>query len=266
VTSEKSPLKSYQQWFKNQIKVRARTLEPRDETSLEDFLCAPKTADSLEERFAAYADGYPARMIDGLKEAHEGIYYLLGDDRFSELSQQYMRQYPSRHYDLGQVGRHLPAFLKERPPAGAPRFLVDLAIYEQVFNEVFHCQRAQACDFSAINDLTAEQHERLRLLPSPSVRFFSSPWPVWEYESILCADGALPPVEADPDTLRHIVLGRVEDGVSWLELDNEAYRVLRALMQGSPLMTALSSAPEGAPVQEWFANWNACGVFSGFSC
>jgi hypothetical protein len=59
----------------------------------------------------------------------------LGDDRFFEVVRGYVREHPSEHPDLGQLGRHFPGFLARSNPDQDG--IVDLARLEWARSEVF---------------------------------------------------------------------------------------------------------------------------------
>lgn len=91
---------------------------------------------SAPERLCIYADMYLWRLADALLEDYPKLAALLGDERFLALAEAYAREHPSDQPDLGQFGRHLPAFLR-RFPASERADLADLAELEWARSEVF---------------------------------------------------------------------------------------------------------------------------------
>jgi hypothetical protein len=88
------------------------------------------------ERIGIYADMYLWRLTDALREDYPKLAALLGDERFLALADTYAREHPSDRPDLGQFGRHLPAFLR-RFPAPERVDLADLVALEWARAEVF---------------------------------------------------------------------------------------------------------------------------------
>jgi hypothetical protein len=88
------------------------------------------------ERIGIYADMYLWRLTDSLREDYPKLAALLGDERFLALAEAYSREHPSDRPDLGQFGRHLPAFLR-RFPAPERADVADLAALEWARSEVF---------------------------------------------------------------------------------------------------------------------------------
>jgi hypothetical protein len=91
---------------------------------------------SAAERIGVYADMYLWRLTDALREDYPKVAAILGDERFLALAEAYAREHPSDRPDLGQFGRHLPAFLR-RFPAPERADLADLAALEWARSEVF---------------------------------------------------------------------------------------------------------------------------------
>jgi hypothetical protein len=105
----------------------------------------PKAAEELlvgtpdlpaAERIGIYADMYLWRLADALREDYPKLAALLGDERFLALAETYAREHPSDRADLGQFGRHLPAFVRSFP-APERADLADLASLEWARAEVF---------------------------------------------------------------------------------------------------------------------------------
>src|SRR5689334_16140542 len=64
------------------------------------------------ERLDIYANMYFYRIRDALKEDFPAVLKILGEMGFHNLITEYLLKYPSTHYSLRYVGRHLPRFLK----------------------------------------------------------------------------------------------------------------------------------------------------------
>jgi hypothetical protein len=104
-------------------------------TDAEAFLVGTPAL-SAAERLGIYADMYLWRLTDALREDFPKLAALLGDEQFLALAEAYAREHPSDRPDLGQLGRHLPAFLQRfRVPARAD--LAELAALEWARSEVF---------------------------------------------------------------------------------------------------------------------------------
>jgi len=132
--------------------------------------CFAGTAElPASERVAIYADMYRWRLTDALRETFPNLVRHLGDDTFAALADDYLRRHPSEHHDVGQVGRHLAAFLRRHPDPERPD-LADLAELEWARQEVFFAPPAGAVGAEVLAGLDAEAVSRTGLELSPALR------------------------------------------------------------------------------------------------
>jgi hypothetical protein len=119
------------------------------------------------ERIGIYADMYLWRLTDALREDYPKLAALLGDERFLALAETYAREHPPDRADLGQFGRHLPAFLR-RFPAPERADLADLAALEWERAEVFFGAPAEPITREALAALGTDAFAdaRPRLIPA----------------------------------------------------------------------------------------------------
>jgi hypothetical protein len=122
---------------------------------------------SAAERVEIYAEMYLWRIADALREDYPKLAALLGDERFFSLAEAYVREHPSRHHDLGQVGVHLPEFLGAHPDPVRPD-LGELAALEWARGEVFVEEEMTPARGGELAALAASQflEARLRLVPA----------------------------------------------------------------------------------------------------
>jgi hypothetical protein len=121
------------------------------------------------DRVAVYADMYLFRLVDALRETFPNVFRYLGDEQFAALAEDYVRLNPSRHHDVGQVGRHLTAFLRTYPDPERPD-LADLAELEWARHQVFFAQTAEPVGVEALSAVAPDDFARASLLLSPALR------------------------------------------------------------------------------------------------
>ena len=121
------------------------------------------------ERIAIYADMYLWRLVEALRETFPNLVRSLGDETFAGLAEDYLRRHPSEHHDVGQVGRHLAAFLREFPDPERPD-LADLAELEWARQEVFFAPPAEPVGSAVLAGLDAEAISRTGLVLSPALQ------------------------------------------------------------------------------------------------
>ena len=121
------------------------------------------------ERVAIYADMYRYRLIDTLRVSFPELVRYLGDETFAVLAEDYLRRHPSEHHDIGQVGRHLAAFLRRHPDPERPD-LADLAELEWARQEVFFAPPVEPAGPRALAGLDAEAFSLTSLVLSSALR------------------------------------------------------------------------------------------------
>jgi hypothetical protein len=126
---------------------------------------------SARESVAIYANMYAGRLVDALRETFPNLARHVGDEAFAGLAEDYVRRHPSEHHDVGQVGRLLPAFLREYADPERP-WLADLAELEWARHDAFFAPDADPVGASTLaalgpGDLTVtglSLHPALRVL------------------------------------------------------------------------------------------------------
>ena len=125
-----------------------------------------------------YRRGYFARLTETLGETFEAIWWVLGDDTFFEVCENFINTNPSRVYDLSDYGEQFPKYLEAQSLIIEVPFARDLADFEWKFKEVFHCSNISAdkVDWSKVVNEPGSILFRL----SSSARLFQSKYSVYE--------------------------------------------------------------------------------------
>jgi uncharacterized protein (UPF0276 family) len=123
---------------------------------------------SADERVGVYAEMYWLRMRDMLREDHARVLAQVGEEAFDGLVADYIRAFPSKHHSLNEVGRSLPAFLRQHPDPERP-WLGDLAALERARLEAFVAPDAPVLELRELQTLVA-RFASSRLVPAPALR------------------------------------------------------------------------------------------------
>lgn len=218
-------------------------------------------------RVGIYHAMYLLRMEEALASDYPALKHFLGEDRFEDLVRDYVQVYPSRSYTLNRLGDHLPEFLRNSPQLEPHGFLVDLARLELAATEVFDAEETPALDEATLTGLRTEDWERAVLRPVAAFRMLTVRHNVHEYARSVKDDSHQHPRPRRREGW--LVLSRRDYAVYRLELTQEAYALLAALVAGEPLGTALARgldrAGRGRAAEErlfrWFRDWMAAGLF-----
>jgi hypothetical protein len=130
------------------------------------FLPSPEL--SPAERTQIYSDMYVWRQVDALREDFGKLAALLGDDHFYALCEAYLREHPSEHPDLGQLGRHFAGFVRAR--FGDRPELGDLAALEWARAVVFFEGPSTPIARDALASIGLERFVSARMRFVPALR------------------------------------------------------------------------------------------------
>ena len=261
-------LQQLQRWMKGRIQPgRAADESAGGAVLSEQAPLNPQGGAPGEERLAVYAEGYVVRIREALAETYEAVLHVLGRETFAELAVGYARRHPSREYDLGLAGRHLPEFLAEHPLTRELPFLPDLARLEWAAMEAFHAFEQPPLSTAELAGLPAEGLERAHFLFQPSVRLASFGWPVveiWEQRK-------RPREEVSVELAgrpQRVLIFQQGGQVHCELLEPAQHELLAALLEGRPLgesFEAWVGREEQPPISAWFAGWVQRGLITGLA-
>lgn len=260
-------LSQTQSWFK--ARVRPREKEQGRPDSAQTLL-NPQGGVPGEERIRVYAEGYPARIHETLKEVYESVHQVLGDGNFCELAQAYAFRYPTGNYNLNYAGRHLAEFLEKSPHLKTFPFLSDLARLEWQIWRAFHAFDEPPLKPDEIQNLAPKDWENTLLKFQPSVSLIRSDWPILD----IWLEREKKSEEVRREIIRRterILIGRREVQVRCELLDEYQSLLLEDLLAGKTLGEACGHLAEAAgdelpPVTEWFQRWIRDGLIQALRC
>jgi hypothetical protein len=182
------------------------------------------------------------RQIDALREIFPKLVAALGDGPFYELAAQYVHAHPSRHPDLGQLGRELAGFL---PRAD----LADLARLEWARAEVFEAPPARALtpeEFAALaRDPDSFAHYPVRLIPALRLLDLDHDVePLWEGKSTTA--------RRQPT---HVVVWRAGFEVFHVEIDADEARAAQLALAGAALGDVCGALDHPERAVETLQSW-----------
>jgi hypothetical protein len=216
-----------------------------------------------EQRLAIYVDGYMARLVDALKEDFRALERVLGHRAFRRLCRAYLERHPSRSRSLGWLGRKLPDFLSNRPPAR------DLARLEAAMSEVFDGEAVEPLSPSDFGRMTPEALPAARLGFVPTFRLLEL-----DHDANPVVDAVRQGRKMVPPLRRKrswIAVYRKEFKVCRLDLSEAAHAALWALHRGRTVAGAVAAAARrwrGTPsefqsrIRQWFGEWASEGFFA----
>lgn len=221
--------------------------------------------EGLVDRLSIYAEAYFARILESLEDDFASTRRQLGEERFTILIADYLKEHPSRVTNITEVGRHLPAFANQLDFADKP-WIPDLIQLEWLILESFYAENHpdRTLDVQALSSATEAQWEKARIHFTPGTLLFSSHWPV---DAIRTTDDSK---RQWPEDLTHSLIYRKSGAVFVTEASGPESRCLALLLQGRGLSEATSEAgAESATdlatdltneISTWFARWTELGI------
>lgn len=264
---ERYPLGHVQRWMARVIRHRetaaaavrdAGDLIPERAVLAGEVVAGSDKADPLV-RLDVYNGGYLFRLRDALQIDFPGLAQALGHAAFLRFVAAYVDAHPSRHPNLNQLGKHLPAFVAAQDDLQNRAFLHDLARLELAMTQAFDAPAFTPFDMSTLAHLQPEQWSDLVLRANPSLRVLAFEFPVNAWLQAFLNDDPQPFPEPAP----HWLAVYRKDWQVWrLGLPEPMYRVLGALIEGQPFAQALEAGGEHElDLSYWFQQWSADGLF-----
>ncbi len=238
----------------HQIAARAPGSEAIDPAA---FLAGTPELDA-RARVGIYADMFIWRQIDALRDDFPKLALLLGAGPFYAMAEDYLRAHPSRHASLSELGRELPAFIRDWSGAGARADLADLAALEWARAKVFEEANLEAAPPEQLRAIGADEMPRLRLRFVPALRVLALAHelaPLWE-----ALENDLPPGRPSP-CRETVAVWRKGFEVLHAPIDDDEAQALTLARSGKPLGAVCEAFAERADAVEaafraissWFA-------------
>ena len=237
----------------HQLATRAPGSEAIDPTVL---LAGTPSLDA-HARVGIYADMFIWRQIDALRDDFPKLALLLGDAPFYAMAEEYLREKPSRHASLSELGRELPDFLREWSGEGARADLAELAALEWARAKVFEEANVKPAPPERLRMMSPDALPLARLRFVPALRVLDLAHdlqPLWQ----ALEEGARP---GPPSPHRQCVaVWRKEFDVLHAPIDDDEAQALALARSGEPLgavceaFAQRSDAVEAAfrAISSWF--------------
>jgi putative DNA-binding protein len=211
-------------------------------------------------RLRVYANGYPARLEEALKETFPAVEHVVGPGAFVALAHRFAAAFPLHSYNLNDAGEQLPEFLRSDPLTASLPFLPDMARLEWYVSKAFHATDEPTVDPAPLAQWSLDDWERAVLRFQPWVAVVESDWPIreiWE-----CRATPVEEIDVDLHNRRdQVLVRRAGFAVICESLDAAEAYALRLLLDGRRLggvmATLTANGEDPAAVSAWFSRWAA---------
>lgn len=216
-----------------------------------------------EECCFVYKRGYRARLIETLGDTFEATWWVLGDDDFFKLAQDFVDHIPSRSFDLSDYGSEFPTYLDQHPVSKEISFISAIARFEWQFKELFHSSSITPDIDGLVKALSDDESTSLSI--HSSCRIWSSPHSVYEIWKRRGEDISQVQ-DINWESPQDLLLYKFDQKVHVKEITAAQREFLLAFENGSPLgeaaERALTTTGEIDPalVQKFFAEFGPLGI------
>ena len=149
----------------------------------------------LAERLAVYANAYRWRLIDALQKEYRLLHTHLGDERFTELSEVYIDEYPSRFYSISDFTKQLPQFLFTYEPEQP--YLSELAGLISALSFSLESSDAALLSVNALAEVPMQNWPSLCFKYHPSVQYLTFQWNTFALWKALVQKKAIPMMQQE---------------------------------------------------------------------
>jgi hypothetical protein len=200
---------------------------------------------SAKGRMEIYRESAIGNIITPMQLTYPVVEKLVGNDFFRATCRQYIQNHWPETGNMDDYGDDFSFFLAEFEPAKNIPYLSDVARLEWLFHESSIANDQSPSDWSSFADLSEDEFEHVQIGLHPSVRFFSSMYPVkeiWDMnQETADSDQAL---DLDQASGGHLVIVRQEFKTELYPIETAERAFLRALETGTTLFDAVDSAIE----------------------
>lgn len=218
-------------------------------------------------QLAIYREQFLLRHVGALRDDFLSLENALGVEGFERLANAYLQRFPASSFTLRDLGADLARFLAETKPWSLDPLLAELARVEWAFVEAFDAPDGPTLALDSLTSLREDEWPAVRLILRPSVRCLSLAFPAHDQRLAARDAGASTRPLARPEPrASYVVVFRGNERLECLDVERDAYSLLRELARGVPLgeacelVAASSDASEAAfeaKVGGWFQQWTA---------
>ncbi|WP_412757745.1 putative DNA-binding domain-containing protein [Legionella bozemanae] len=131
---------------------------------------------SIADRVAIYADGFYARLEEVLMSDYSTLAAIMGENKFSQMSQSYTHAYPSYNYSLNNFGENLSQFLTETLPYKKKPHLAEIAVFEWAEYQAIVARDAHLLSAADLQSVPLSQWPEMKFHLHPSCKILTMHW------------------------------------------------------------------------------------------
>jgi len=245
--------------------------------NIEQIITRSKSLDSFS-RLHVYGNAYYARLLECLGEEYPTVKHAAGEETFQAIAIGYLQSHPSKSYTLGELGKDFSNYLQEIRPEKDPDsnqpdwadFIVDLAILEKIYGEVFDgpgVEEVSLLDAGKLQSISPEAWPGCRFEFAPCFRLLKLRFPIHEYVTAVRQQKQPQPPEPEET---YLAITRRNYIVRRRAINRNQFLLLQSLFANTSIGESIEQlageheidASDFAELlQQWFSAWTAAGYF-----
>lgn len=189
---------------------------------------------------AVYRNNYRIGLMELLASIYRITRELVGEDFFTALSREYVKQHPSHSGNVHLYGAQMGDFLARFEPVTHLPYLPDVGRMEWLLHRLYYTADHQPLDVTTLATLDGDGWDNLRLPLQNALALIESPWALAQIHAFHQPDAEQTAFALATPT--QLLLWRVNGEVQLQTLDAAAFAFLKALQQNQTLAAATESA------------------------
>jgi hypothetical protein len=218
----------------------------------------------LEKRLSIYAEGYFSRILEVIEGDFKATTRILGEDEFSRLVAEYLKDYPSKETNIGEIAKHLPKFAQTYDFFSELPYLKELITLEWSIVESFYAKESTNFDLNNLIKISDSEWPLVTFEFDSSVKLHEFNWAVDSLWQARESDPFKPVLEKLSKSF--ILLYRSDNDVKVKNISNLEFRVLTLLKSGLTLgeVTGQIDLQENLEknLSGWFSEWTSARLFN----
>lgn len=183
----------------------------------------------VERRLHIYRNAYYIRLVEVLEEDFGVLKKIVGEKAFDAMMRAYLDAYPSHHFSVRSVGRHVAKFLKNTP--GCDPSYAELAEFEWALNKVLFAKDAASLTMQKLAEIPPEQWSQMHLVLHPSVQTLRCLYNTSERWQSVNENGVDIPAILEEQPLHHLIWQQDYEPYFYI-ITLEQYSLIKAIEQG----------------------------------
>jgi uncharacterized protein (UPF0276 family) len=212
-----------------------------------------------EKQLGVYVNAYRWRLFDIVAEDYPMLKAYLGEEKFDALINDFISAVPPQHFNVARYAALLPAY--QQTHASYDAFSGELCALETAIAQLADAEETEALTPQQLAGMTPEALMESCLTTRKALQLFAFTHPVNDYYKSAKEEIQPPAVTQQPSFL---AVFRHEDVVWRMDLEEQEYQLLSALLAGETVGVALSMLDESASanISEYFSRWMRNGLLA----